>query len=180
MRRCAWMAAAILALCTTVQAAITITPSEPTDQDEIQVTVSHWTNTGGYSINNITTRVMGSLIQIDLFWTTPRPGSAVTQAFVQHQRTASLGRLSPGLYKVRVLHYGLSVPSESASFTVTAGSQAPNPQPNPHCDCFCHAWGHLFRSGACPLCGCSGLDIPDYSTPNPFDLFRNRLPLLPW
>lgn len=169
-------AAAVLALGVAARGEITITPSEPTEQDAVHVTVSRWTNTGGYNIENVTTAIMDSLIQVDLFWTTPRPGAPVTQALVHHKRTVSLGTLRPGLYKMLVAHRGLSVPSESASFTVSAG---PPTDANPVCDCFCHRWPEYFAGRTCPYCGCPGQPAQNPGRPTLLDRLHKLLSLLP-
>ncbi len=177
MKRYAWVVTAILALCTAAQGEISITPSEPTSQDEVQVTVSRWTNTGGYHIDDVTAQVVGNLIQLDLFWTTPSPGSIVTQAFVLHKRTLSLGQLSPGIYTVRVTHHGMRDGMESAFFTV---SDSPAAGEDGTCDCICHRWPQMFAGRTCPFCGCAAQDAPDNGSDSLFDRLRNRMTLWPW
>ncbi len=175
-------AAAISALCTTARSEITVTPSEPTIQDEVQVTVSRWTNTGGYHIDDMTVRVTGTFIQMDLFWSTPAPGTGVTMAFVLHERTHSLGQLSPGLYTVRATHHGIRGWGDSASFVVSdpeAGDgDCPDEGEEDSCGCICHLWPQMFAGKVCPFCGCGGQNNSDDESL--FDRIRNRMSWLAW
>lgn len=161
---------AILAVCATTQGKISLTPSDPTANDEIEVTVSRWTNTGGYHIDDMTAHVFGSLIYVDLFWSVPSPGTPVTQACMLHEQTVSLGTLDAGMYKLRVTHRGMNVPAESTSFTVSPSQTAePDPTSEPACDCICHRWPQMFAGRVCPFCGCGDQDTPDDGTPSLLD-----------
>ena len=113
---------------------------------------------------------------VDLFWTTPSPGTPVTHALVHHKRTVSLGTLRPGLYTLWITHRGLNAPSESTSFTVTAGSTG---GVEPACDCFCHRWPQLFAGRTCPYCGCPAPPAQNPGLPSLFDRLRDLLTLLP-
>ena len=186
MKRHAASLLAILVLGVAAQAEITITPSEPTTDDEIQVTVSRWTSTGGYAINGMTFRMLGDTIYVDIFWRTPGFGEAVTQATVLHEETESLGKLAAGVYKVLVTHRGLNALTESASFAVSADQNAePDPVTEPACDCICHRWPQFFAGRVCPLCGCSGEEeeqqpAPAIEIPSFFNRPQNLNIAWPW
>jgi len=157
MKRHALVVLALLTLGATAQANITITPTEPTPDDEVEVTVSHWTNTGGYRIDAMTCRILGNTIYLDLYWETPSLGSVVTQATVLHEQTRSLGKLAPGTYTVRVSHRNLNALGESADFTVAQEQDAEAPEPDgPSAfpsDCICQRWPQFFAGRTCPFCG---------------------------
>ena len=183
MKKHAIAVLAILTLGVAARADISITPSEPTPDDEIQITVSRWTSTGGYNINGTTCRMLGDTIYLDLYWRTPGFGEIVTSAIVLHEETESVGKLAAGMYKVSVTHLGLNAPTESASFTVSLNQSAePAPSEEPICDCICHRCPQFFAGRACPFCGCVGPEpeAPESGIPSFFSHLLNLNITLPW
>lgn len=161
-----------------------ISPAEPTPEDEIILTISRWANTGGYSLEITDVRIEGDEIWVDFVLHCPGPSAFVTHAFTRNDDSASLGRLEPGTYTLYTSQDGGAY-GAALTFTVYVeapdGSSENSPDddsgidegvaqghvpplvinvPAQTCDCICHRWPALFSGRPCPFCGCD----PGYSS----------------
>jgi len=102
---------------TATEVSLTIAPSEPTEFDQVSVTVSCWTNAMGYYVESADLRTSGRLITLDLYW----EGDVVGWASGENHHVQPLGTLSPGTYILTVRNRGALGGFASTSFTVGNG-----------------------------------------------------------
>jgi hypothetical protein len=135
MRRCTLLAAVVLAISTNAWAllpanltvslgrpiqSVWITPVIPRAGEEILVTISGW-KTNGSEIYQVTKRIMGSAIQLDVFWSLH---GLTDWGFMQYEYVESLGTLEAGSYTLNINYSGMLFASTSQRFSVMKARSA--------------------------------------------------------
>jgi hypothetical protein len=152
MRRCTQALVLVLALSTVTQAyhitGISVSPTNPTPNDSISVTVSGWKPATNYSIQRSVANVVGRTIMIDIYWQNPGCGG---QVVTNYTRTESIGKRSSGAYTVSVRSYlnCAVVDRMTKAFTVAAscGCSCPcHTSPSLMWLCHCHCHDHSSTS----------------------------------
>lgn len=82
---------------------VTVTPSDPTTMDAIQVEVKCWVPSSSYGVDDADITRQGNRITLDLHWT----GSGIgAQAYTWQTYTTSLGSLTAGTHVLNVWNSG--------------------------------------------------------------------------
>lgn len=105
---------------------VRITPAEPTDSEEVSVTVCGWTPATNYRVYDTDLRISGGQIWLDLYWDAPGMGG---QAFTPYEHTHPLGTLRAGMYIVHVTNRDLMSGSTTITFTVSPSLPGSSQQP---------------------------------------------------
>lgn len=151
---------------------VSITPAQPTSEDDVVATVSGWKTDSRYEVDDTHVQRTGSTVRLDIYWhlrPTPTPtvgnsaghssqqglgtidqlqDTTVTLYDVPHfegapyQVTESLGTFSAGVYTLYVTNHGEVPGSASMTFTVKAFGADLGLDPTPP------SWWSSFRSGS--------------------------------
>ena len=104
-------------LAVTTWVEISFTPSMPTPQDEVVVTIAGWKQVADYVADHVEVRTEGREIFVDIYWISgPLPPNL--WVLKNYEITRSLGTFEPGTYTVHVTNRGMIGGGAWAIFTV--------------------------------------------------------------
>ena len=103
---------------------VRVSPTTPTTASVVWITVCGWKPGADCQVYGRNVRVDGTVIWIDLYWTTLGMGGG---AFTEYEYPVLVGMLDPGTYTVNATNHGALEGNGTTTFTVSAVSSLEPP-----------------------------------------------------